>query len=287
LIWRRKLSWVSYSYAFLRYTGLFWVIAVIFTNVPIAFSDHVCYVLCILLYAVLQTVQMIVVQGIMTARVCALYGTSKKVGIFLSACFIVMIMVSIATCVISYAPPYGVYGGESIFLGIRACLIFSRGPALTWVNPLSAGVSLAFELLLTVMVVYRSLWKLNEHRKQSRAIGIHSIVDLIVQHSVLFFLGTLAAGIINALLTDPYTGPLDTMILEDISPALDTIITCMMGPWLILSIREYHGAQFAHDSNVGGVLSSLAFGGAPDSLVQNEVSATAETLDHEKSTPSP
>ncbi|EIW78666.1 hypothetical protein CONPUDRAFT_75285 [Coniophora puteana RWD-64-598 SS2] len=76
---------------------------------------------------------------------------------------------------------------EGIVIGIPECWIHPPTAPLTWVNPVNNGVSLAFDAILLAMVMFRYFWQLREKQKQSPAIGLGGIMDLLVQHHLVYF----------------------------------------------------------------------------------------------------
>ncbi|EIW77549.1 hypothetical protein CONPUDRAFT_75408 [Coniophora puteana RWD-64-598 SS2] len=251
---KRKVSLMTWCYVFvanieqLRYVGLLYAImSGIYFIFPIRRKEFpvVCEGLYIFIDEILQSTLTIALQAAMTTRVCALYENSKKTVIFLAATFVILQLCYGVLNLFDYILPYGQSSQEAIVLGWHICGIFN-GPSnivYQWMIPVANGLLMTYELTLIVMIVYRSIMQLKEH-KELRSFGVKGIMRLIIRHGLLYFFWFLTWGITNTLATNgAHLAVVEIMVFEDLAPALQVLLVSAAGPWFILAIRDPYAGR--------------------------------------------
>ncbi|EIW80178.1 hypothetical protein CONPUDRAFT_73361 [Coniophora puteana RWD-64-598 SS2] len=144
---------------------------------------------------------------------------------------------------------------EAIVLGTPGCFTFAPISPYSWPDPLNVALSLAYEVTLIVMVIYRSYWQLRDHQKHSALLGVKSITSLISRHGLLYFLFMILYGISDTInVARLNSSPLG------LSSTTESMVTSMLGPWFIISIREPDVIRQGSDSGLSrDAMSSVAF----------------------------
>ncbi|EIW77666.1 hypothetical protein CONPUDRAFT_167766, partial [Coniophora puteana RWD-64-598 SS2] len=163
-IWMSRPSWMTCCYAFLRYTGIFYAMIGFLLDLPVPLSDNASYSLYIMLGAAFTSVQLLTVQGIMTARICALYGNSRKIVTFYCVLYAIIQVPDAVLYVIEGVKPYGNTSQEGVMMGVPRCVLVSPGVfPIAKANRAYVYITMAYDLILFVMLVYRWLSHVKIH----------------------------------------------------------------------------------------------------------------------------
>jgi len=147
-----------------------------------------CFVLNVVIYGILQIILLLFIQGAMTARVCALYGNTRRTTAVLVSAFIATQLFTLALSIPQIVPPYGFSSESGNILGVPSCMTTEPGKFIVWLTPVSSSISLAYELALFCMVLYKSFRQLRDLRRQQLLLYLKSTFVLLVQHSTIYFL---------------------------------------------------------------------------------------------------
>ncbi|EIW77651.1 hypothetical protein CONPUDRAFT_145910 [Coniophora puteana RWD-64-598 SS2] len=192
LIWRHKLSWMSFAYTFLRYTGMIWAVSPIFTRGSMFQTK--------LTWLADRRKQLCTYKTILTTNVLS-----------------------------------------DITLEKYSC----NALEIIMENLLNNAAVLVLQV---VMEVQR------------------------VQEANLFFgdkqYSWLASSAQLPILPRTF---LEAFALSNLYTFSTQLAPCLMGPWLILSLRKCHREKVRQESNNGGaIISSVAFAGQPTTMDESE-----------------
>ncbi|EIW77524.1 hypothetical protein CONPUDRAFT_75387 [Coniophora puteana RWD-64-598 SS2] len=260
-IWKRKVSWLTLAYTFLRYAG---VIATVTLHIHLSDKRLVDrYNLPLLTLGVSRSqfvflaflANGLTCAGVMTARVCALFDNSKKIAIPLATFYALVQLLNIALAIINFIPPYGWTETEGIFFGIHTCIGFVPKSPLGWSLPAMTGAYITYELVLLVMAIYRSV----EYLKSYSHTGswLSGVVSILLRHNILYFLLLVVYQILTPIANDdthlvgglngnlrPALTLMETIgeevAIGNLGLALQTLLPCIGGPWIILELRKNH-----------------------------------------------
>ncbi|EIW77646.1 hypothetical protein CONPUDRAFT_145906 [Coniophora puteana RWD-64-598 SS2] len=150
-------------------------------------------------------------------------------------------LLTVAVNIAESLPPLAYTSQEGILFGTQWCIEFNPTLSIPWLAPTSSALYLGFEIVLFIMMIYRTIWHLWDHRRKGPQIRFQSVACLLLQQGLMYFalfsawqliaLITLSAGDLTPLKLD---------ILNDIGQCLQTLLLCVLGPWFILSIRKDH-----------------------------------------------
>ncbi|EIW77735.1 hypothetical protein CONPUDRAFT_75540 [Coniophora puteana RWD-64-598 SS2] len=161
---------------------------------------------------------------------------------------------------------------EGILLGIRVCVELNAQSPFSWaVSVVNDVGTYAYELLLVAMLVYRSIVYLREGGYTNSSTGLKELIKLLVGQGFLYFIWVLTGTTLSIVYSVPVISnnlsPMAQRTLAVISVVVDTGLFCMLGPWLILSIRRNHMNHLNGGPSMNrATLSSVAFASRPLAL---------------------
>ncbi|KAG1767925.1 hypothetical protein EDD22DRAFT_1003996 [Suillus occidentalis] len=278
LIWRQRWSLMTVLYLLVRtsYYTVTWLAVVltrkcaryaileylILLNMPgVSLTDAVCD---ILLYARIWIIVVIIdmLGVIMIARLHAMYQRSRTMLIFLVIIFLALVIACVVLAVIALKQLIGQTPEEQIISGVHMCSYGYEGDS-------SFLFSMAW-ILATVWEVFAlclSVWIAAKHFRDLRRLGpstgstIWDCLSMLVQSHVLYFASfagvscfqfiTLSSAFLNS-------SPMGVQILFGILQVSIIVQMFVLGPRLILSVREYH-AKLVAGSNANTSMNSIVF----------------------------
>ncbi|KAG2101146.1 hypothetical protein BD769DRAFT_188480 [Suillus cothurnatus] len=198
-------------------------------------------------------------QVIMIARLHAMYERSRLMLIFLVIAFLA---VNIACGVITAIGLKNVVGEEFILSGIHACNIELEGDdrllnAMVWM--LYTGWE--------VLALCLSVWIAVKHFRDLRRLGLStgSIVGdcfrVLIQFHALYFASFVCVSCLQLICVSPAfvnSTSMGAEILDGVLTILSVVQMFVLGPRLILSVREYH-AKVVAESDAETSMSSIVF----------------------------
>ncbi|KAG1744117.1 uncharacterized protein EDB91DRAFT_1346111 [Suillus paluster] len=195
---------------------------------------------------------------IMIARINAMYQRSRKVLVFLVVTFLAVNIVNDVTSAITMRDTSG---EELILSNTYQCTTSSEGdvPLLSSINWILATV---WEILALCLAVWIAVKHLRELRGQSAGGIIGDCFTELIKTHVIYFASVVAVSCLelvyffSPILADPYS--LTTLIYGCICGFFRIVQMFVLGPRLILSIREYNAKQVA-DADAGTAMTSIAF----------------------------
>jgi len=233
---------------------------------------------------------MIAIQGLMSVRACALYENSKRVVILLGSTFVITQLLTISTAIVSSLPPFIFPSQEGFLLGVRRCFTIAPSWLPSWIGILTNGSACAYDIVLAAILVYRSVMYLRERRKQNHPMRSTGLLEVLIGQGLLYFVWAIACQAVSTAGLLPSTLPTNVAVLfvwNGITLALQTGLLSMLGPWMIISIRQNHMNQLNGGSGGTGyrTVSAVVFGEHNSALGELDASGSGEHLQAEHGEP--
>jgi len=191
---------------------------------------------------VVELVIVLLLQGMMALRVYVLLERSKRVLAILMVGFLASQAVTFSTIISllvrggTIMPP-----AKVAISGIASCHKEPSEPQ--WVYPLSCSALLVFELLLIILCLYHAFARLNWPMATSIGHYAGSIVLLMYQQSLVYFIVALVSILLNAVSQAPTLR--SSMVFSIVNAITDFIMLAMIGPRMMLGLRK----QYEDDVN--------------------------------------
>jgi hypothetical protein len=261
LIWRQRWSLMTILYLSVRYLGIIFTALYILDNVPtISLTGTECWIMdavCIWMYIVV--VAMLCV--IMIARLHAMYQRSRKILMFLIVIFLTVNIFGIVGAVMT---TMHASWEEIILSGTYMCSVnFAEDTILlgsiTWI------LGTVWEVLALCLAVWIAVKHFRELRPHSAG-GIIGVMGdcfrVMMKTHMLYFTSFIAVSCFHIML---YLSPplsegysLGRVISNGLCQIFEIMQMFVLGPRLILSIREYH-AELVASSDSATAMTSIAF----------------------------
>lgn len=259
LFWCRRWSLMNVLYLSIRYIGLGYVVLKMLTNIPtISISDSGCRIM----YDILETTNEVVevmLGVIMIARLNAMYQRSTKVLVFL---VVIFLAVRIANAVMAAISMMQISVEEAVLSGTYVCKINYAGNTIllytiTWI------LAIAFEIIVLCLAVWSAIKQLRELRQHSIKciFSDRSTVTVLMKTHLSYFASFVAVsgfyvGFFSPTLSANLNSP-ETQVYLGFAQIFQFAQLFVLGPRLILSIREYDAKRFASPDTASAT--SIAF----------------------------
>ncbi|KAG2109681.1 uncharacterized protein F5147DRAFT_148933 [Suillus discolor] len=259
LIWTQRWSLITVLYLVIRYVGISYSVATILRATPlISLTDAVSN---IMNYAVNGTnvVVTAMLGVIMIARLHAMYQGSRRMLIFL---VIVFLAVNIACVVIATIGLKYSVAEELILSGIHMC-----GGGYDGDPQLLMSMVWMLNTVWEVLALCLSVWIAAKHFRELRRLGpwtgstIGDCFTVLVESHVLYFAGFASVSCIQLVNISPEIQNSNSVAVEILGGAMDILFSVQMfvlGPRLILSVRQYH-AKLVAESDAETSMNSIDF----------------------------
>ncbi|KAG1767125.1 hypothetical protein EDD22DRAFT_327785 [Suillus occidentalis] len=259
LIWRQRWSLMTVLYLVIRYIGIPYSVARVLQMMPlVSLTDAVSN---ILYYATNGTnvVVTAMLGVIMIVRLHAMYQRSRPMLIFL---VIIFLVVNITCAVIGVIALTHLALEELILSGMSACGEFYDGS-----SELLVSIIWTLTSFWEILALCLSLWIAMKHFRDLRRLGpstgstIGDCFRVLIQSHVLYFASFAGVscleliGLSPAFLHSPSVG---VQVFTGILQILLAVQMFVLGPRLILSVREYHATLVA-DSDADIEMNSIVF----------------------------
>ncbi|KAG2101560.1 uncharacterized protein F5147DRAFT_310654 [Suillus discolor] len=247
LIWKQSWSLMTVLYLVIRYIGIPYSIANVLQLVPfVSLTDAVSNILYYTTNG--TTVVLTVMLGvIMIARLYAMYERSRMILIFL---VIVFLVVNIASGVIMTIALKDTVEEAWIISGTYMCAYESEQDtqllfSMTWI------LSTIWEVLALCL----SIWIAVKHFRELRRFGpstgstIGDCFKVLIQSHVLYFASFFGVPCLQLAYLSPElinSSSMGAQILSSVVQILLGVQMFVLGPRLILSVREYSAKLVAH-----------------------------------------
>ncbi|KAG1760821.1 hypothetical protein EDD22DRAFT_55590 [Suillus occidentalis] len=259
LIWRQRWSLMTVLYLVIRYIGIPYSVVSVLGYIPfVLLTDAVSN---ILEYASSWTnVVMTAMLGvIMIARLHAMYQGSRTMPLFL---VIIFLAVNIASVVLAAIALKIAVAEEAILSGMHMCgysyeedvqLLFS----MVWI----------LATVWEVVALCLSVWIAVKHFRDLRRLGpltgsmIGDYFRVLMKSHVLYFASFVGVSCLQLIYLSPEVLNSNSMGVNALYGTLQVLLNVQMfvlGPRLILSVREYH-AKLVASSDADTSMNSIVF----------------------------
>ncbi|KAG1784714.1 uncharacterized protein HD556DRAFT_202471 [Suillus plorans] len=259
LIWRQRWSLMTVLYLVIRYIGIPYSVAKVLPSmIWVSLTDAVSNIMYYALHGTSMVVG-VMLGVIMIARLHAMYQGSSAIFIFL---VIIFLAVNIACGVIVAITLKDTVGEELIISGMYMCDYGYEGDT-------QLLVSMVWILITVweVLALCLSVWIAVKHFYDLRRLGpstgstIGDCFRVLMQSHVLYFASFICVSCLE--LTIPSMelmnqNSIGAQILYGALPILSVMQMFVLGPRLILSVREYHG-ELMEDSDAETSMNSIVF----------------------------
>ncbi|KAG2033295.1 hypothetical protein BDR03DRAFT_967902 [Suillus americanus] len=259
LIWRQHWSLMTVLYLVIRYIGLLYFVINILRNMTlVSLTDAGCKIIG---YAINGTNMVVfaMLGVIMIARLHAMYQRSRTMHIFL---VIIFLAVNIACGVIMAIVLNHSVGEELILSGAYICNIAYEGEA-----QLLASINWMLNIVWEVFALYLSVWIAVKHFRDLRRLGprtgstIGDCFRVLIKSHVLYFASIFCISCLelgHLSLMFKHSNSIGAQILSGVLQILLVVQMFVLGPRLILSVREYH-TKLVAESDPDTSMNSIVF----------------------------
>ncbi|KAG1849755.1 hypothetical protein F4604DRAFT_89330 [Suillus subluteus] len=258
LIWRQRWSLMTLLYLSVRYAGMGYVVMTMLGDVPtISMTDAVSLIINDGLNWMDDVVN-VILGVIMITRLHAMYQRSRRVLIFLIVIFLAIrivnaVFIAILTMHISVE--------EFILSGTYQCMFSYTGDfqllsSMTWI------LDTVWEVIALCLAVWIAVKHFRELRQNSTRGTIDDCFTVLMKTHVSYFACILAIscfqiGLISSTLSaDSYS--LVYQLYGGFVEIFEFVDLFVLGPRLILGVREYH-AELVANSDTATDMTSIAF----------------------------
>ncbi|KAG2341856.1 hypothetical protein BDR05DRAFT_964922 [Suillus weaverae] len=256
LVWRQRCSLMTVLYLSVRYLGILYAVVQILANVPtISETDIGCLIMFVEMIW-MSLVVYLILGVIIIARLNAMYQRSRKVLIILIAIFLA---VYIAIGVLAAIGERHSSGEELILSGTYQCTV-DKGDGLllfttTWI------LEIVWEVVTLCFAVWIAVKHFRELRRYSAGGIIRDCFAVLMKTHVVYFVSSAAVFCFKFQFyylypKDPYSP--EDQLYYSISQNLLIVQSFVLGPRLILDVREYHATLVA-DSDAETATTSISF----------------------------
>ncbi|KAG1722254.1 hypothetical protein EDD22DRAFT_507307 [Suillus occidentalis] len=259
LIWRQRWSLMTVLYLGIRYIGIPYSVASVLPNITaVSLTDTVSNMLS---YTTNWTnVAITAMLGvIMIARLYAMYQGSRTMLIFL---VIMFLAVNISCGVLTAIGLKNFAAVEAILSGTHVCGYDFEGDA-----QLLASMVWILTTVWEILALCLSVWIAVKHFRDLRRLGpstgstIGDCFGVLIKSHVLYFASFAGISCFQLITLSPVvltSNSIGAMILDSARVVLLSVQAFVLGPRLILSVREYH-AKLVAGSDAETSMNSIVF----------------------------
>jgi len=255
LIWRQRCSLMSVLYVCVRYIGILFSIVYILFYFQISITDAGCNILWFML-AWTSLIINTMLGVIMATRIHAMYQGSKRILIFL---IVVLLACTIASVVMTVIGNIGVSGVEKILSGNRQCFE-NMSAEDTRLNAETTVPTTVWEILALCLAVWIVIKHFCELKKSQTGTNIRECLMVLMRGHMLYFVVFVVVSCFNLGTLSPNLSSFSVGVsfYYGIGQVAQVMQMFVLGPRLILSIREYH-AQLVANSDEGVYVTTMHF----------------------------
>ncbi|KAG2093886.1 uncharacterized protein F5147DRAFT_779167 [Suillus discolor] len=244
LVWRQPWSLMTVMYICVRYLGILSAVLVTLSWMLYIIWDWAVAVVFAMLWVIIIT------------RLHAMYQRDRKILIFLVVTFLAINIFAGATAVMSTTHTSG---DELILSGTYECRInYYTGDALvmdstTWV------LYIVWEVLALCLAVWITVKHFRELRLHSAGGIIGDCFTVLMKTHVVYFTSFIAVSCLELLMElSTNLDLLQQQTLLSLNLIISVVQMFVLGPRLILGLREYNAKLLAHSDTATG-MTSIAF----------------------------
>ncbi|KAG2047234.1 hypothetical protein BDR06DRAFT_118074 [Suillus hirtellus] len=257
LVWRQRWSIMTIMYLSVRYLGILFAGMIMLGSIQsFSLTDTVSFIV----YTVrnwMSVFAFAMLWVIIMTRLHVMYQRSRKILIFLIVTFLAM---NIFTGVVTLAITLHASTEILVLSGTNQCLIrYAEDSLLDSVNWILTTI---WEVLTLCLAVWIAVKRFRELRQHSAGRTIEDCITVLMKTHVLYFASFVAVSCLQ-LIIDFSSIPLaedsvDAQLYVGFLHIFSVVQMFVLGPRLILSLREYH-AKLVADSDAATGMTSIAF----------------------------
>ncbi|KAG1839451.1 hypothetical protein DFJ58DRAFT_106010 [Suillus subalutaceus] len=258
LIWRQRWSLMTFLYLSVHYVGIGFVVMSMLVDVPtISVTDVVSLIINDAINWTGEVVQ-VILGVIMIARLHAMYQRSRKV---LTCLVIIFVAIRIADAVMTAMITVQLSGEEFVLSGTYQCIIDYTGDSMFLASMIWI-LGTVWEVLALCLAVWIAVKHFRELRQHSTRGIVRDCFTVLMKTHVSYFASFLAISCFKigffspTLSVDIYS--LNTRIYFGLAQILQSMQMFVLGPRLILGVREYH-AELVANSDAATAMISIVF----------------------------
>ncbi|KAG2092662.1 uncharacterized protein F5147DRAFT_427624 [Suillus discolor] len=259
LVWKQRWSLMTVMYLSVRYLGMpvaaLYMIGGVLT---ISLTDTVSWMM-YTLWVWTGVVVFAMLWVIIITRLHAMYQRSRKILILLIITFLAINIFDGVTVLMS---TMHTSGEEFILFGTHQCTIGYSGDTLvldsvTWI------LCIVWEVLALCLAVWIAVKHFRELRLHSAGGIIRDCFMVLIKTHVVYFASFVAVSCFSLIFDFSPTlltsqSPLEDQTLLGVLQILEVVQMFVLGPRLILDVREYN-AKLVDDSDAATSMTSIAF----------------------------
>ncbi|KAG2365606.1 hypothetical protein BDR07DRAFT_1459074 [Suillus spraguei] len=266
LVWRQPWSLMTVLYLGVRYLGIFYVVRPLLSSIPtISLTDTEWvwfFTKSLVHYSVPTYTATDIHQAglfVMITRLYAMYQRSKKILTFL---ILIFLAVNIFSSVVIIISTMHASGEELILSGTHQCLISLSEDSLI-LESIGWVLATMWEALALCLAVWIAVKHFRELGQYSAGGIIKDCFTVLIKTHVLYFASFVAVCCFQLIMNFSLTLSMDQSSLKiqtyyGLTQILEAVQSFVLGPRLILSIREYHAKHVA-GSNTATSMTSIVF----------------------------
>ncbi|KAG1734199.1 hypothetical protein EDD22DRAFT_973703 [Suillus occidentalis] len=246
LIWRQRWSLMTVLYLVIRYIGIPYFVVNILVNMPVvSLTDAVSNIATRVLNCT-NVILAALLGAIMITRLYAMYQRSR---VMLSFLVIIFLGINIVCGVLTAIGLTYIVTEEIILSGVHICSSEIEG------NPLLPPMVWMLSTVWEVLALCLSGWIAVKHFRDLRRLGpltgsmIGDCFRVLIKSHVFYFASFAGVSCLQLVYLSPVLSNYDfigTLILDGCLQVLLVVQMFVLGPRLILSVREYHAKHVAH-----------------------------------------
>ncbi|KAG1798101.1 uncharacterized protein HD556DRAFT_1525692 [Suillus plorans] len=257
LVWRQRWSLMTVLYLGVRYLGILHAALNVLASIPTVWlTDTVSWVVYVS-WNWTGVVVFAMLWVIIITRLYAMYQRSRKILISLIVTFLA---VNIYDGVVTTIITKNILGEELNLSGTYQCS-FSYTQDMPLLSSMTWILGTVWEVLTLCLAVWIAVKHFRELRQHSAGGIIGDCFTVLMKTHIVYFASFIAVSCVELVLdfsptlSTEYT--LNTLLYAGFLQILE-IVQFVLGPRLILSVREYH-AKLVTDSDAATGMASIAF----------------------------
>ncbi|KAG0694017.1 hypothetical protein DFH29DRAFT_1083988 [Suillus ampliporus] len=256
LVWMHRWSLMTVLYICVRYLGILFSVLQTLASLPVSITDEVSTIL-YFLWIWIPVVVNAMLGVIMMIRIHAMYQRSRMMLIFLA---VVLLTATIASAVISGMANIGVSGVEKVLSGYHLCGIYIS-PDDIRLDDETFIPTTVWEILAWFLAVWIVIKHFRELRQSPTGSTAGDCFTVLIQSHMLYFVAfaTMSCFYLGELSSKiQFSSSTGSAAYFGIFQITQMVQMFVLGPRLILSVREYH-TKLVTDSDEGTGMTSITF----------------------------
>ncbi|KAG2139167.1 uncharacterized protein EDB93DRAFT_702267 [Suillus bovinus] len=259
LVWRQRWSLMTFLYLGVRYLGILFAALMMLNNLPaISWTDTVSRILYVVRYCI-NVLVFPMLWVIIITRLHAMCQGSRKILIFLIATFLVD---NIFNAVVFIMTIMHTSADEYILSGTYMCQINYQKDVLLLVS-ITWILGTVWEVLALCLAVWIAVKHFRELRRHSAGGIIGDCFSVLIKTHMAYFASFVAVSCFELILDltpaiSVDINSLETRALYGLLQILTVVQMFVLGPRLILVVREYY-AKVVANSDAASAMTSIAF----------------------------